>query len=101
MTDFVTRDEHQAAIDRLDAADAELRVAHSSLERELRRDYEEKISDAVDSVKETFTERANDLKEDIGHVQDHLTWQDRTVAAAVILMLVAVAAHYLFGVSLP
>jgi len=90
--EYITKEDHNETVRRLDAADIELRAMVISLEDRLRTDYEDKIATAVTSVKE-------DLKDDIAGVQDHLTWQDRTVGAALITALALALIHFAFGVA--
>jgi hypothetical protein len=92
--EYVTRDEHLDAIRRLEEADGELGRALVELERAMRADYESKISDAVTQMKEAISSSNDDLKGDIGQVQDHLTWQDRTVGGAVVLFFTYLLLHF-------
>lgn len=99
MSDYVTREEHQAAIQRLDEADTELRQSISSMERNMRGDYENKIAVAVADVKEAIQISNSDVKSDVGAIQDHLTWQDRTVGGTVLLALMYVLLHFGFHIG--
>jgi len=110
MPEYVTRDEYLENIRRLDEADAELMRNILSTERELRSDYEDKIAKAVHEVGKDVVESRTALKENItlqttaiskalNAVQDHLTWQDRTVGVSIATLIMYVVLHYAFGVG--
>lgn len=110
MPDYVTRDEHNEAVRRLDEADAKLRDAQVNLEREIRRDYEGKIASAVSDlraeikgVRDDVKESSEDLKGRVREVKEGLgaqnKWALSILGTVIALTLVALVAHYVFGIS--
>jgi hypothetical protein len=107
----VSREEHLAAIARLDNADSELRASIVATERALRTDYEDKIAGAVLAVKDdiigvrtAMSVDVGNVRDDVKDVQDHLTWQDRLVGGGLFtggitfaVLLVLQFTQHIFG----
>lgn len=99
MSNFVTREEHADAIRRLDEADRDLRESIISTERVLRLETTAAISAAVTDIKTTVQAGHDNLKEDVVKIEDHLSWQDRLLAGALITIIAtfivySLLAHY-------
>jgi hypothetical protein len=77
--DYITRAEHDKDIQRLNEADMTLQNAIIDMERALRTDYEQKLTAAISSVNHTLDATKQDLKEDIGGIEIHLTDQDEVL----------------------
>lgn len=94
--DYVSRDEHQAAIARLDAADAELRQSIVNTERVLRGEFMEAVTAAADGLKseivlrnQTLEGKVDVVDDKVESVDNHLSWQNRTIGAAILSGIVS------------
>jgi hypothetical protein len=87
----VSREEYQAAVARLDAADAELRTSLIATERALRGEFLEAVSRTLANAKEdailhvaTIEAKVDAVDNKVEVVDEHLSWQNRTVGAAIL-----------------